>query len=71
MIRKGHWKYIEYPDIGLRQLFDLKADPDELTNLAESRPHAQRRADLQSELRKWLKEHGDPLFAEGVPGNSD
>ena len=71
MIRKGHWKYIEYPDVGLRQLFDLKADPDELTNLAESKPHAQRRADLQSELRKWLREHGDPLFAEGVPSNSD
>jgi arylsulfatase A-like enzyme len=32
-LRTAHYKYVEYPD-GYRQLFDIIADPFELTNLA-------------------------------------
>lgn len=31
---QDHWKYIWYPDGGIEQLFDIAADPHEITNLA-------------------------------------
>lgn len=64
MIRQGNWKYIEYPDVEIEQLFDLKSDPGELVNLADSAQHAQRRVDLRKKLHSWLADHGDPLFSE-------
>lgn len=65
MIRKGDWKYIEYPAAKKQQLFDLKSDPNELTNLADSKEHSERQSDLRNALHSWLAGHGDPLFAEG------
>lgn len=50
------WKYVEWPEFDYRQLFDLKADPDERHNLA-GRPE---RADDESRLRRrlaWWREH--------------
>jgi arylsulfatase A-like enzyme len=50
------WKYVEWPEFGYRQLFDLKADPDERRNLAD-RPEA---ATDQSRLRQrldWWRAH--------------
>ena len=44
------WKYVEWPEFGYRQLFDVKADPDERRNLAD-RPEAARD---QSRLRQRL-----------------
>lgn len=37
MIRRGRWKYIHYAGHE-PQLFDLEADPDEMTNLAAAQP---------------------------------
>lgn len=64
MIRKGHWKYIEYPSVSEVQLFDLKADPFEQRNLAGESRHAVELKDLRTDLHSWLKQHGDPLHAK-------
>lgn len=37
MLRRGDWKYVAYPGYE-PMLFDLRADPDEIRNLAASRP---------------------------------
>lgn len=49
MLRRGPWKYIAY--VGCEpMLFDLAGDPDEVRNLAASRPEIVRELDAQ--LRK-------------------
>jgi len=47
----GRYKYIRSAD-GLRELFDLDADPDELRNLIDAEPDAARR--LDELLGAWL-----------------
>jgi arylsulfatase A-like enzyme len=37
-IRTEKWKFILWPEKDLAELYDLQADPGELTNLAEERP---------------------------------
>ena len=64
MIRDGDWKYIEYPAVEVRQLFNLADDPHELRNLAEDAKLAGRRKDLAAKLHGWLKDSGDPLYSE-------
>ena len=49
MIRKGRWKYIYYAGFE-PQLFDLKADPQELNDLGTSPEHEAVLADLYREL---------------------
>ena len=49
MIRKGDWKYNFY--VGMEpELFDLRADPEELTNLAGTRSAAMKQSELHAEL---------------------
>lgn len=56
MLRTGRWKYIEY--VGFEpELFDLDADPEEMTNLAPDH------AVLVAELSKKLKRHVDSIAA--------
>lgn len=51
-VRLPPWKYIESPELGLVELYDLAADPAEARNLASSR---QDKADeLASLLERWL-----------------
>ena len=38
MVRKDRWKYIYMANGGRQQLFDVESDPNELVNLADSRP---------------------------------
>jgi len=42
------------------ELFDLEADPDEASNLADDPEHAAQLARLQGKLRAFMKETGDP-----------
>jgi hypothetical protein len=54
MIRTERWKYLlweGYPS----QLFDLEADPDELTDLGAAPEHAARCAELHERLFHWLR----------------
>ncbi len=47
------WKYVEWPEFGFAQLFDLKKDPGELHNLAGLATHASRQARMQQQLETW------------------
>jgi choline-sulfatase len=53
MLRKGRYK-IMVVEHDPPQIFDLQADPDELSNLAEDPTHAALSAELQAEVqRRW------------------
>jgi arylsulfatase len=47
------WKYVEWPEYDYRQLFDLRADPDELRNLVDDERHQRDRARLANALARW------------------
>jgi arylsulfatase A-like enzyme len=56
-LRDERWKLIRYPQVDRTQLFDLRADPAEITNLADRPEHAPRVAamteTLTSEMKRW------------------
>jgi arylsulfatase A-like enzyme len=52
VIRKD-WKYVEWPEFDYRQLFDLRADPGEITNLAGRPAHASQQMKLRQQLDAW------------------
>ena len=60
MVRKGHFKYIYYPE-NPPQLFNLKADPHELTNLAGAEKYADTQDELHQELLNIVKDHPDAI----------
>jgi arylsulfatase A len=55
-VRKGDWKLLEYFEDGRVELFNLKKDLAEKTDLASARPEIAKR--LAAELRAWRKEVG-------------
>lgn len=58
-IRAGDWKLIEFFADGRQELFHLKQDLSETTNLASSMP--QKAAELQQKLVQWRKATGAAL----------
>ncbi len=58
-IRDTRWKLIRYPLVNRTQLFDLQADPDEITNLAERPEHAGKVRELLALLAAQQREFGD------------
>lgn len=50
-VRRGRWKYIEAPDEGTVELYDLEVDPNERNNVA--RLHAAPKQRLANEIRRW------------------
>jgi choline-sulfatase len=48
-VRSEHWRYIHYAD-GSEELYDMRSDPNEWTNLAAKPEHAA----IIAEHRKWL-----------------
>jgi choline-sulfatase len=48
-IRTENWRYIKYAD-GSEELYDMKKDPNEWTNLAENPEYAQQK----KKLAKWV-----------------
>ena len=61
LIRHGRWKLL-YNCAAPHQLFDLQADPDEVTNLAARRPDVARK--LEGELRKICSPERENARAE-------
>lgn len=52
MLRRGDWKYCHYAN-DTPELYNLRADPDEMNNLAASATHAARRQAMEAELLAW------------------
>jgi arylsulfatase A-like enzyme len=55
----ARWKLIRYPQVDRTQLFDLRADPHEATNLAGRPEHAAKVAELASRLASEMRRSGD------------
>lgn len=53
MVRTARWKYNYYPE-GYAELYDLQADPHELTNLAGKPAVREVELDMKDRLLKWL-----------------
>lgn len=65
-LRTDEWKYIRYPhgdgspDRHMAELYDLRADPQETTNLIASEAHQSLVVKLRAELERLIKEaHAD------------
>ena len=58
MIRDGQWKYVHYPGYA-PELYDLRNDPVEASDLGESAEHAEVRAQCEARLRSVV----DPAAA--------
>jgi arylsulfatase A-like enzyme len=58
-VRDDRWKLIRYPLIDRTQLFDLQADPQEITNLAAKPEHAAKITELTALLEKEIQRDGD------------
>jgi len=63
-MREGDWKLIEHFDEGSAELFNLKTDLSEKTNLANTEP--QRLQAMQAKLAAWRKETGAYMPVPGV-----
>ncbi|MDW7693185.1 sulfatase-like hydrolase/transferase [Flammeovirgaceae bacterium SG7u.111] len=61
MVRKDGFKLILYPKANKVMLFDLKNDPEELTDLSGDEKYAEVKKSLFEEFLKVQKEMGDPL----------
>jgi arylsulfatase A-like enzyme len=60
-IRDERWKLICYPKIGHMQLFDLRTDPDEKTNLIDRAEYAEHVQRLRKLMAQWQAKVGDTL----------
>ena len=49
------------------ELYDLKADPYEMHNLAADARQASRLASMRAELKEWMKQQGDTQTVFGKP----
>ena len=62
------WKLIAYPKTKVLRLYDLKADPLEMNDLAAKADHAARKKDLLARLVKLSADLGDKLDLRTVFG---
>jgi arylsulfatase A-like enzyme len=60
-VRDDRWKLIAYPQLGYLQLFDLQADPHEVTNLIDRPAHAAEVTRLLALMKTWQPQVGDTL----------
>ena len=67
-IRDDRWKLIAYPALGHVQLFDLQADPHEITDLATRPEHRAQVDRLRRLLQSAQTDAGDPVTVP--PGNA-
>jgi arylsulfatase A-like enzyme len=64
----GEYKYIRYifPN-RIEELYDINADPDELTNLSMKPEHKDRVAKMRGDLIEYLKNTGGASFVDLLP----
>lgn len=58
-VRKGPWKLLRYPKVDVTQLFNLKDDPHEMTNLAQDPAYADRVKEMMDLLKEEQKKYDD------------
>ncbi|MFM8358441.1 MAG: sulfatase-like hydrolase/transferase, partial [Verrucomicrobiota bacterium] len=58
-VRDERWKLIMYPQVGVRQLFDLRRDPSERVNLADRPERAGEVTRLLALMAEWQRRVGD------------
>jgi len=68
-VRAGRWKYVEAPEQGVRQLFDLAADPGETRDLVGQLPA--RANELAALLHTWHEAPGGRVTAEQPISDDD
>jgi arylsulfatase A-like enzyme len=56
-VRTQRWLYTRYPEIDEDELFDLRADPNQTTNVAAANPGVV--AELNERIDAWKREHGE------------
>ncbi|MGY8653013.1 MAG: PVC-type heme-binding CxxCH protein [Verrucomicrobiia bacterium] len=62
-IRTADWKYVErLGEEPAVELFNLQADPDELTDLSAAKKHKPRKEELQKRLHAWFAKNVDPKW---------
>jgi len=64
MVRTERYKLIRYPHVNEVQLFDLREDPWETTDLAEDPRYADTIHQLDEQLHRWMQETGDKLVLD-------
>jgi len=65
VIRSGDWKLIEYFEDGRLELYNLRNDIGETTNLAKKMP--EKTTELHNRMLAWRKELGAPVPTEKNP----
>jgi choline-sulfatase len=60
MVRTERWKYVRYVRYG-DELYDLTADPGELTNRVRDPGASEERLRLERELEGWIRRTSDPF----------
>lgn len=61
-IRTADWKYSIYTDWG-EELYHLREDPEEITNLANNHAHQKIKRRMRNQLDAWIKAHDDPFYS--------
>jgi arylsulfatase len=64
MVRTRQWKYVYHELGGVEELYDVEDDPQELRNLAATRPQVTR--ELRGVLLDWCRAEGDEAFLDGA-----
>jgi len=59
MVRTRRWKYVYYPE-GFEELYDLKADPNEMENLADDTEYREQIYEMKDRLLHWLTTADEP-----------
>lgn len=65
VVRQGDWKLIEYFEDGTLELYNLREDPSETTNLAVD--NQARRDELHTLLKEWRQRVGAPVPTKRNP----
>jgi len=68
-VRRGRWKYIEAPEEGTHELFDLAADPGERQNLFGSRP--EQSGEFAALLHTWTDANPSAPVAPVSPQDAE
>ena len=69
VIRAGDWKLVEYFESGETELFNLKNDPSEENDLAQTEP--KKKAKMYAQLKKWQQQVKAPVPTELNPEYKD